>query len=72
MLVAPIYTFEGQPLGFVGIHYQEGGFQHYFDSPDFDPCRLCRYASHIAMVWEGNLETKRKMLQYQKNLWANE
>lgn len=70
MLYAPIYL-DGNLLGYVAAHYDNANdFIQTYNSGLWQPCLLCRFSSHIATVWNGDLSQKSKMLNYQKRLLA--
>lgn len=68
MLYSPIFI-NGNLLGYIAAHYTNSdNFEELYNSEDFEPCLLCRYASHMATIWNSNMKEKGKMLQYQKKL----
>ena len=67
MLQTPIINSKGDIVGLVGVDYCDSdGIQ---TIEEICVCKLCRFASQIALSWETNSGAKMKMLKHQKNLW---
>ena len=67
MIQAPIVTAKGFIVGWVGLDYCD---DEDIDLKDLDTCKLCRYASQVALTWEIDTDAKERILQYQKKMWV--
>ena len=59
----PIVTAKGHVVGFVGLDYCD---DEDIDTRNIDSCKLCRFASQVALSWELDKFSKDRIFFYQK------
>lgn len=71
-ILAPILDSKLDLIGYVGADYcAENDINEIILNKNFQPCKICQFASRLSSMWEDDLEQKTNMMLKQKDFWHN-